>query len=317
MNRNSNLKGCLILVTAALIWGLAFVAQSSAADSVPPFMLNCLRSFISAIFLAVVLLIKGKGKNEAIIPASPKLRRTCIIGGIVCGCMLAVSVNFQQFGIAAYPKTAAVEAHSGFITAMYVVIVPLLSVFSRKKVGVGVWIGVITSIVGFYLLCLYEGLNRLYLGDLLVLVCAFSFSFHIIFVDKYVDAVGGIRLSCLQFIVCGIISGLLSLIFELKALDIGAIYSVTPQILYLGIMSSGVAYTLQIIGQHYAEPAIASLSMSLESVFAALGGWFAGKFLSIGEPRNLSLPEIIGCVLVFAAIVLAQLPIFNKTDKQT
>lgn len=312
MTRSSNLKGSLILITAALIWGLAFVAQSSAADRVPPFLMNCLRSFISAVFLAAILKIKGIKGGERIIPQDKETKKACIFGGTVCGLMLAVSVNLQQFGIALYPKGAASEAHAGFITAMYVMIVPLLSLFSRKRVGLGVWLGVGISVVGFYLLCLSDGIDGLYLGDLLVLLCAFSFSFHILSVDRYVEQVGGIRLSMLQFIVCGAVSGLLSLIFELSVIEIKGVISAAWEILYLGIMSSGVAYTLQIIGQRYAEPSIASLSMSLESVFAALGGWFAGNFLSIGAPRTLSVNEILGCVLVFAAIVLAQLPVFNK-----
>jgi drug/metabolite transporter (DMT)-like permease len=314
MMRSNNLKGSLILITAALIWGLAFVAQSSAADRVPPFLMNCLRSFISAAFLTVILRIKGIKSGEPIIPKDKAGKKICLAGGLVCGLMLAVSVNLQQFGIALYPKGAASEAHAGFITAMYVMIVPLLSLFAGKKVGVGVWLGVGISVIGFYLLCLSGGVDGLYLGDLLVLLCAFSFSFHIHSVDKFVEQVGGIRLSMLQFLVCGAVSGVLSLIFEISAVNLTDILSAIWQILYLGIMSSGVAYTLQIIGQRYAEPSIASLSMSLESVFAALGGWFAGNFLSIGAPRSLSVNEILGCVLVFAAIVFAQLPMFNKNN---
>lgn len=313
MTRSSNLKGSLILITAALIWGLAFVAQSSAADSVPPFLMNCLRSLISAVFLGIVLKITLRKSGEKIIPADPKHKAVCIKGGIVCGIMLSISVNLQQFGIALYPKGAASEAHAGFITAMYVIIVPLLSLFTGKKVGAGVWLGVAISVVGFYMLCLSGGAGGLYLGDLLVLFCAFAFSLHILSIDKFVGAVGGVRLSMLQFIVCGVVSGLFSLIFEISAVDFNNVIAATPQILYLGIMSSGVAYTLQIIGQRYAAPAIASLSMSLESVFAALGGAFAGNVLSIGAPRSLSANEIIGCVLVFLAIIIAQLPVFNRS----
>lgn len=310
MTRTNNIKGSLILITAALIWGLAFVAQSSAAENVPPFLMNCLRSVISAVFLAVVLKIMGIKSGEKIIPTDMTKRKACLIGGLICGVMLTISVNLQQFGIALYPKGAASEAHAGFITAMYVLIVPLLSVFIGKKVGVGVWIGVGIAVVGFYLLCLSGGIDGLYLGDLLVLFCAFSFAFHILAVDKFVGSVGGVRLSMLQFIVVALFSGILSLIFEFSAIDWRNVADAVWQILYLGIMSSGVAYTLQIIGQRYAEPSIASLSMSLESVFAALGGWFAGNFLNIGAPRTLSLPEIIGCALVFIAILSAE--IFNS-----
>lgn len=311
--KHNNLKGSLILVTAALIWGLAFVAQSDAADRVPPFLINCLRSLISAVFLFILLKIKNFKTHERLLPTDSKLRKTVLAGGLICGIMLTVSVNFQQFGIALYPKGAAVEAHSGFITAMYVIIVPVISIFLGKKVQPIVWGAAAICLVGFYLLCFSGGMDGLYINaDMLVFFCAIAFSVHILSVDRFVEAVGGIRLSMLQFLVCGVLSGIMSLVFELSEINLSFVLSAAPQILYLGIMSSGVAYTLQIIGQRYAEPSIASLSMSLESVFAALGGWAAFKFLQIGEPRTLSIPEIIGCVLVFAAIVLAQLPPLPK-----
>jgi len=314
--KHNNLKGSLILITAALIWGLAFVAQSDAADRVPPFLINCLRSLISAVFLFVLLKFKTLKSAEKIIPADKALRKTVLAGSLICGVMLTISVNFQQFGIALYPKGAAVEAHSGFITAMYVILVPVFSVFLRKKVTPTVWAAVAVCLIGFYMLCFTNGLDKLYLGDLLVFFCAISFSVHILSIDRFVEAIGGIRLSMLQFLVCGILSGIMSLIFEFSKISLDNIISAAPQILYLCIMSSEVAYTLQIIGQRYAEPSIASLSMSLESVFAAVGGWAAYKFLEIGDPRTLSANEIIGCVLVFAAIVLAQLPPLPKRKKK-
>lgn len=310
--RSNNIKGSLILITVALIWGLAFVAQSSAADNVPPFLMNCLRSFISAVFLAVLLKISCIKHGEKFIPTEKVARKSCLFGGLICGVFLTISVNFQQFGIALYPDGAASEAHAGFITAMYVLIVPILSLFFGKKVGVGVWIGVAVAVVGFYFLCLSGGTDGLYLGDLPVIFCAFSFAFHIMSVDKFVGTVGGVRLSMLQFAVTALLSGVLSLIFEFHTVEPQKVLAAVWQILYLGIMSSGIAYTLQIIGQRYAEPSVASLSMSLESVFAALGGWFAGNVLKIGAPRNLTVCEIIGCILVFAAILFAQL--FNPAS---
>lgn len=301
----NNLKGSLLLCLAALIWGLAFVAQSDAADLVPPFLMNCLRSFISAIFLFIVLSIVNRGKKIPLIPKDPPSRKRVLTGGLVCGIMLAISVNFQQFGIAFYPKDAASEAHAGFITALYVILVPLFSVFGGKRIAPMVWTAVGVALIGFYLLCFSGGLDGLYLGDLLVFFCAISFSFHILCVDGFVGEVGGIRLSMLQFIVCGAVSGVLSLIFELSQISLDNIIAAAPQILYLGIMSSGIAYTLQIIGQRYAEPSVASLSMSLESVFAALGGWLISG-------NRLEINELAGCVLVFGAIVLAQLPTRRK-----
>lgn len=301
----SNLKGSLILITSALIWGLAFVAQSGAAELVPPFTFNALRSFIGAAFLYGFFLLTNIKKKQPFFPKESKDRKGYYFAAVICGVCLAISINFQQFGIEAYPKEAAVEARSGFITALYVIIVPIISVFFHKKVGLFVWLGVFIAIAGVYLLCFSNGVSGIYLGDMLVLLCAFSFSLHIMSVDKYVGLTGGVKLSIMQFLVCAVISSLLAVIFEIKEIDLGNIISAAPQILYLGIMSSGVAYTLQIVGQKYAEPAVASISMSLESVFAAIGGFY----FSQKTPSKL---EIIGCSLVFAAIIIAQLPQFRK-----
>ena len=245
-----------------------------------------------------------KNKDYVIVPEAMN-KKLLLTGGILCGLALAVSTNFQQFGIAAYPQDAPVEARSGFITALYVIVVPILSVFVKKKVPIIVWISALVAIGGFYMLCLFEGTGGFYLADILVLACTFTFSLHIIVIDKYCDAIGGVRLSAFQFVFAAIISGIMALIFELDLINIKAIISVIPEILYMGIVSSGIAYTLQIVGQKYAEPAIASLSMSLESVFAALSGWLI-------TGNALKGNEIIGCVLVFAAIVLAQIPEFFK-----
>ena len=307
MTKKSNLKGSLILCTAALLWGLAFVVQNRAADKVPPFAFNCLRSFIGAIFLFAFMGIMSI-KNADYIPMPKSINKKLLFtGSAVCGTVLAVATNFQQFGIAAYPNNAPVEARSGFITALYVIVVPLLSVFIKKRVPLIVWVASLVAIGGFYMLCLYEGAGGFYVADILVLFCTFAFSMHIIVVDKYCGVIGGVRLSAFQFIFCGIVSGIMSLIFELNIISISDIKSVIPEILYMGIVSSGIAYTLQIVGQKYAEPAIASLSMSLESVFAALGGWIISHNALKGN-------EVIGCLLVFAAIVLAQVPEFFKRE---
>jgi drug/metabolite transporter (DMT)-like permease len=224
-----------------------------------------------------------------------------LIGGALCGVFLAISVNLQQFGLALYPAGAASEARAGFLTALYVVIVPIISVFVGKKIKAPMWIAVAVATVGIYLLSLSGGLDSIYFGDVLVFCCAISFSLHILVVDRYGDPVGGILLSMMQFLVCGVISGILSLCFE--SVDWANVLAATPQILYLGIMSSGIAYTLQIYGQKFAEPAVASITMSLESVFAALGGWLISG-------NTLTLPEFCGCALVFVAILVAQIPQF-------
>ena len=303
MKRHDNLKGSLILGFASLLWGLAFVAQSSAADRVPSFLFNSLRSFIGAGFLFVLLCIFKKRAKKTIFPKEPHIRKSTCISGLLCGLLLTVSVNFQQFGLAFYPEGVATEARGGFLTALYVILVPILSLFLGKRIGLPILGAVAVAMVGIYLLCLSEGFVGIYLGDVLILLCAVSFSFHILVVDHYADAVGGVLLSMLQFLICGILSGILSLCTE--QIVWSQIIDAAPQILYLGIVSSGIAYTLQIVGQKYAEPAVASISMSLESVFAALGGWLITK-------NTLTPREIGGCALVFAAIVLAQLPAFLK-----
>ena len=308
MTKKSNLKGSFILCTAALLWGFAFVVQDRAADKIPPFTFNCLRSIVGAAFLFAFMGLKST-KDKEYIPIPKTLsKKTLLIGSILCGLALAVSTNFQQFGIAAYPDGVPTSARSGFITALYVIVVPLLSVFLKKKVPLMVWIASLVAVGGFYMLCLFEGVSGFYFADILVLACTFTFSFHIMIIDKYCDAVGGVRLSAFQFVFAAIFSGILAIIFELDSISIASISSVIPEILYMGIVSSGIAYTLQIVGQKYAEPAIASLSMSLESVFAALGGWIVAGNVLKGN-------EIVGCLLVFAAIVLAQVPEFLKSKQ--
>ena len=305
--KQNNLKGSLILCTASLIWGLAFVAQSDAADLVPSFTFNALRSFIGAVALFVFYKITGRKRKESFFPADKALKKQYYLAAAVCGLMLTVSVNLQQFGLAAYPSGAAAEARGGFITALYVVLVPVISFFTGKKTSPVIWLSVLVALSGFYLLCLSGGVGGIYLGDLLIFICAVSFSLHILSIDKFVGITGGVKLSVMQFTVVGVLSSVLALIFERP--ELSNILSAAPQILYLGIMSSGVAYTLQIVGQKYAEPSVASLSMSLESVFAALGGW-------IISGNSLSVKEFCGCALVFAAIITAQLPEMIASKKK-
>ena len=305
--KRNNIKGSLILGTAALIWGLAFVAQSDAADKVPPFLFNSLRSLIAAIFLFCALLVRKLTTKQNIQPSEPINRRRVVTGGILCGILLTVSVNLQQAAITIYPAGAAAEARGGFLTALYVVFVPIIALFMGKKLELPILGAIVIATGGFYMLCLWGGIESIYLADLLVLLCAVSFSFHILSVDHYSGFMNGMLLSMVQFLICGILSGVISLAVE-NAVVWENVLSAAFPILYTGVMSSGVAYTMQIYGQKYAEPAVASLSMSLESVFAALGGW-----LILGNA--LSLPEFIGCALVFLAIVLAQMPQLLETRR--
>ena len=303
----NNIKGSAILALAALIWGLAFVAQAQATDLVPPFAFNSIRCFIGAAALFAVLGIKSAKNKKPLFPTEKAKIKEMLIGGILCGILLTVSINFQQFGLSVYPDGSASEARAGFITALYVVLVPVVSIFFGKRSGIAVWFAVAVATCGIYLLSLSDGLHNIYLGDILMLFCALTFTFHILVIDRYGEPVGGMLLSAWQFLVGGILSGILALCFETVVWQ--NVLTAAPQLLYMGIMSCGIAYTLQIYGQCYADPPVASLTMSLESVFAALGGW-------IISGNTLTPREFGGCALVFTAIVLAQLPQFFGKKKE-
>lgn len=307
--KHNNLKGSIILCIAAFIWGMAFVAQSGAVDLVSPFMVNALRNFIGAAALYIFYLITNRKQKQKFFPENKADKKKFLSGGVICGVCLAVAANFQLFGMAVYPDGVASEARAGFLTTLYVILVPIVAFIIGKRSNVFVWISVITAFAGVYMLCFSGGFGGIYFGDILLLICAFAFTAHIISIDKFVNFTGGVKLSIMQFLVTGILSLVLSLAFEIKDYNIDNLVSAIIPILYLGLMSSGVAYTLQIVGQKYAEPAVASISMSLESVFAALGGWLIAG-------NGLSNKELIGCTLVFAAIILAQIPEFSKKGTQ-
>ena len=301
MNFKNNLKGSAILAFAALIWGLAFVAQSVASDYIPPMLFTSLRSLIGVLFLVLLLFLRKAIWKTPVLPTQKQDRKKLWIAGSLCGIFLTISVNLQQFGLSLYPEGAAAEARAGFLTALYVILVPLLSVLLGKRLRLPLICAVVIAMGGIYMLCLSGGLDAVYLADLLVFLCAISFTLHIFVIDRFGQGVDGMLLSSVQFLVCGILSGILALLFEPINLSPSVWLPALPAMLYTGILSSGVAYTLQIVGQKFAEPTVASLTMSLESVFAALGGW-----LIMGN--SLSWQELLGCVLVFGAIVLAQLP---------
>ena len=306
MSKN-NLKGSLVLTLGALIWGFAFVAQS-AARAVPPMTLNSLRFGISAVFLALVLKIFGIKTREPIFPKEKEKLKISVFSGAVCGLMLAIAANLQQAGISLYPAGVSAEARAGFLTALYVIMVPIISSVSGKKIHPIVWSAVLLALAGVYMLCTFGGFSGFYFGDVLLLLCALGFSVQILCVEKYCDIVGGLRLSFFEFAFCSLFSLVCAVIFETGKTNIADIKSAILSILFLGIMSGGVGYTLQTVGQKYAEASVASIAMSLESVFAAIGGWL---ILS----HALKWHEIIGCVLVFCAIILAQLPEFKNQER--
>lgn len=325
-------NGIMLLLTAA-IWGVAFVAQSVGMDYVEPFTFNAVRSIIGGLVLIPVIFllnpkggrkggeaISDSGSDETVFEGGRRLasdemasegggfpapdrrlaerrkeRETLLAGGIACGVMLCLASNFQQFGV-----RCTTVGKAGFITACYIVIVPVLGLFQKKKCGLNVWGAVFAAAVGLYLLCM-EG-DRFFLskGDGLVFCCAILFSFHILVIDYYAPKTDGVKLSCIQFLVCGILSFLMMLIFEHPVLS--DILAAKLPILYAGIMSCGVAYTLQVLGQKGMNPTIASLILSLESSISVLAGW-----LILGQ--KLGPRQLIGCGVMFGAIILAQLPI--------
>lgn len=299
--------GSFALLLAAVIWGFAFVAQTSGAKSIPAFTLNTLRSFVGFAFLALLIAIMSIKKKD-LIPSDKASVKSLIIGGICCGAALFIATGFQQYAIGTYPPEAAASGRSGFITALYVVLVPCVSaLILKKKIHPLVWLGIGIAVVGMYLLSFSKGISGIYLGDLITFLCAVSFCGHILVIDHFVAKSNGILLSCIQFFTVGVLSLVVALIFEKTTLS--AILEALIPVLYLGIMSSGVAYTLQVVGQKYTAPTTASILMSLESVFAVIGG-----ALVLGE--RLSFRELIGCLLMFAAIIVAQSPDFAKAKKE-
>ncbi len=288
-NRQS-LIGSGMLLLAAIIWGCAFVAQSVAMDHIGPFSFGSLRFFMGALVLLPVILLRKK--REIHTPTCP---RDALLGGAVCGGLLFLASSAQQIGL-----MYTTVGKSGFITALYVVLVPLAGfVLFRRRVSPLLAVGALAAVVGLYLLCGENGfsVNR---GDAYTLACAFLFAAQILAVDHFVTRVDGVLLSCLQFVMSGILNGITAVITE-PSFSWQAVAATWLPLCYTGVLSSGVAYTLQILGQKRTPPAVASLLMSLESVFAVLAG--AVILLQWPTPR-----EAVGCAVMFAAVTLAQVP---------
>jgi len=293
---NKRIISNILLLVTALIWGSSFVAQK-AGTALEPFTYNGIRTLVGGISLVPVILILskvGKGKADE---AAPKDKKSLILGGIVCGTFLAIASNLQQFGM--YFDADAGKA--GFITALYIIIVPILGMFLDKRVRPLVWFCVLLGACGFYLLTIAgKGVGlTIEKGDLFVLLCAVLFSCHILAIDHFSPKCDGVKLSCLQFFVAGGLSFIMMLIFESP--DINQILDCWFPIIYAGVFSCGIAYTLQVVAQKNAEPTAASLILSLESVFAVISG-----AILLGE--RMTGYEIFGCVVIFIAVILAQLP---------
>ncbi len=310
--KTHNLRNTFFLFLTAMIWGAAFVAQSVSMDYIGPFTFICLRSVIGGLFLIPVIIvldgIRKKSQNESAdvvnsenilhIETEEKQRlswknKQLIEGGIVCGIFLFFANCFQQTGI-----QYTTVGKAGFITTFYIIIVPLIGLFFKKYCGILTWIGVVVALAGLYFLCITQKLT-IQRGDALILCCSVLYAGQILAIDHYNPFVDGVKMSCIQFLTGGILGAVFMLLFENPS--IAMILSAAGPILYTGIMSTGVGYTLQIVGQKGLNPTVAALILSLESVFSALSGYL---FLH----QVLTTRELIGCALMFIAIVLAQLP---------
>lgn len=295
----NNLKGSLLLGVATIIWGSAFVAQEVAAEFIDPFTLNCLRSFVGAMVLIPLVLLLKSNREKQTHKKEKIITRPLILGGVLCGTALAIAANLQQFGIMFNAELAEGDSgKAGFITAMYIIFVPIISVFTGQKMRASLIVAVLIAVFGLYFISVKDGFT-ISLGDITLLLCALAFSGHIMIIDRFVSKVDAIALSSAQFFVAGMISGILMLIFERDGLTVSNITSSLLPILYCGIMSSGVAYTLQMVGQRYCETTVASLVMSLESLFAMITACLF--YLKLPTLR-----EAIGCILMMVAIIVVE-----------
>ncbi len=297
--KNTKLKGNLILLLTSLVWGISFISQSKGVELISPVTFNGVRCMLGALVLIPVILFLDNNKKRKGISVQG-FDKTLLIGGIVCGTFLCLASTLQTAGMV-YTS----PGKSGFITALYMIIIPILGLFMGKRPSMTIILSVLIATVGMYLMCIDSAftVNK---GDVLTLICAFLFSGHILAIDYFSPKVDGVKLACLQFFVSGALNLITMFLFEEP--ELLPILNCWGAIGYSGIMSCGVAYTLQIVGQKYTDPTSASIIMSLESVFATLStvilialGWN----LTGGA---LTAREITGCILMFAAIILVQFP---------
>lgn len=300
--------GNILLLLVAIIWGFGFSFQTIASKNMDGFTLNFLRTFIGAICLIPVIIIRAKIKKQPIFEQTKEDRKLLLKAGIMCGVFLFIGSNFQQYGIGLYPEGTASSGRGGFISALYVVLVPICGLVLKNKVNIINWISVIIAMIGLYFLCFTEGIDNVYLGDLIILCCALGFACQILSIDHYAKKVDVIKMSCIQFLTSSLLSFICMLIFEKP--DINNILSCWYSVVYLGVISSGLAFTLQIVGQKYAKnPVISAIILSLESVFSVLAGVLILK-------EHLSGYEILGCSIMFIAIVFSQIPFGKKEENK-
>ena len=284
--RKTTPKGIIFLLITAIVWGSSFVAQEIGMKSIDAFTFTGIRTMLGAIVLIPVVLISNRGFD---------FRKTTLLSGVILGIVFSIAQNFQQFAF--YYSTSGKIA---FITAFYMFFVPLFSVFIGKKIKLLTWLAILMGLVGLFFLCINPSdLTAVNLGDVLALICAVFYAIQIMMIDKILEKdINGVQLSFMQFFVAAIISIVLMFLFEHPV--IADIKTAAPSLLYSGIMSCGVAYTFQIIGQKHANPVVASLLMCMESVFAVIAA-------AIVLHQGMSLKEGAGCIIMFAAIILSQL----------
>lgn len=291
--KSHNLTGILFCSLCALVWGFAFIAQQKASSDVPTFTFNALRFSLAVgvigIFILINMLIDKKKGTTRI-----GWNKTTFVGGALCGLSLFVANNLQQYGIA-----HTTVGKTGFITALYIVIVPLLNLLLRRRIPTNGKFAIVLAVLGFYIMCI-NGDSGLTYADGVLLLCAIMFSLQIMFIDIFVDEVDPLKITFIQFVVASLLS------LPAMAIEgfppVSAIQANIMPILYVGIMSAGVGFTFQTIGQRYAPPELATLIMSLESVIAFIGGV---AFLH----ESYSTKEFVGCIIVLLAVFLAQISI--------
>lgn len=290
---SKNLKGNIILFITAIIWGISFVSQSVGMEYIEPNTFMGIRTIMGGLVLLPFIFVTDAKKKRMGTYKKTDLKKV-IKYGAICGVFLCIASTLQTYGLK-YTTTAK----SGFLTALYIIFVAILGLFYGKKLSLRVAMGIIIAVAGMYFLCLFGKEISFNIGDALTIICAIFFAGQILFIDKFVHEVDGVKLSCAQFLISGSIN--LVLMFLIENPEMSSILSCSTALLYSGIMSCGVAYTLQVVGQKYSEPTSASIIMSFEAVFAAISGWI---ILS----EAMSLWQILGCALMFLAIVLVQIP---------
>lgn len=307
--KRNSIAGALLLLLCAFIWGTAFVAQSTAMEHMEPFTFQAARSLLGGAVLIPFIAVKnGINKKKGLYTPPGKHRKIRTLqAGIICGTVLCIAAMLQQYGIA----KGTSSGNAGFITALYIIIVPVIRLISGKKVPSYIWICVALAISGLWFLCVKDGFSITH-SDIITLGCAFVFAVHIIVIDRLVPGLDGVTVSCIQFFTSALLAAVGMLIFETP--DIKMLLSGIWSILYAGVLSSGVAYTLQIIGQQRSDPTVASLMMSFESVFAVLGSIAFGYMT--GSRYLPTAKEWTGCALMFTAIIISQLP-FDKMKRKS